>query len=104
MPAGFDVTVPSPVFPTVSVRTPWKVAVTVFAASMATEQVKVPVTEQFERLFHPRRDDALEQGARSDHRPGAGIVADSDPDREWEESRVKLRAVGSALGGLEGGG
>jgi isochorismate synthase len=29
---------------------------------------------------------------------GCGIVADSDPDREWEESRIKLRAVVSALG------
>ena len=29
---------------------------------------------------------------------GCGIVADSDPDREWEESRMKLRAVASALG------
>lgn len=29
---------------------------------------------------------------------GCGIVADSDADREWEESRMKLRAVASALG------
>lgn len=29
---------------------------------------------------------------------GCGIVADSDPDREWEESRIKLRAVLTALG------
>ena len=29
---------------------------------------------------------------------GCGIVADSDPDREWEESRIKLRAVVGALG------
>jgi isochorismate synthase len=29
---------------------------------------------------------------------GCGIVADSDPAREWEESRMKLRAVASALG------
>jgi len=29
---------------------------------------------------------------------GCGIVADSDPDQEWEESRIKLRAVISALG------
>ncbi|MEI7743421.1 MAG: isochorismate synthase [Chloroflexota bacterium] len=29
---------------------------------------------------------------------GCGIVADSDPDKEWEESRIKLRAVISALG------
>jgi salicylate biosynthesis isochorismate synthase len=29
---------------------------------------------------------------------GCGIVADSDPGREWEESRMKLRPVASALG------
>jgi len=29
---------------------------------------------------------------------GCGIVADSDPGEEWEESRIKLRAVVSALG------
>jgi isochorismate synthase len=29
---------------------------------------------------------------------GCGIVADSEPDQEWEESRIKLRAVVSALG------
>ena len=29
---------------------------------------------------------------------GCGIMADSDPDREWEESEVKLRAVVGALG------
>ncbi|MBF8290312.1 MAG: Chorismate bind protein, partial [Chloroflexi bacterium] len=29
---------------------------------------------------------------------GCGIVADSDPDQEWEESRIKLRAVAGALG------
>ena len=29
---------------------------------------------------------------------GCGIVADSVPDHEWEESRIKLRAVESALG------
>lgn len=34
---------------------------------------------------------------------GCGIVADSDPAREWEESRVKLRPVASALGRLEEG-
>jgi menaquinone-specific isochorismate synthase len=31
---------------------------------------------------------------------GCGIVADSDPAREWEESRMKLRPVASALGRL----
>lgn len=32
---------------------------------------------------------------------GCGIVADSDPAREWEESRMKLRPVASALGRLQ---
>jgi isochorismate synthase len=32
---------------------------------------------------------------------GCGIVADSDPEREWEESSAKLLALGSALGRLE---
>ena len=29
---------------------------------------------------------------------GCGIVADSEPDREWDESTLKLRVVGDALG------
>jgi isochorismate synthase len=29
---------------------------------------------------------------------GCGIVADSEPDREWEESALKLRVMGDALG------
>lgn len=33
---------------------------------------------------------------------GCGIVADSDAAAEWEESRMKLRAVGDALGGIAG--
>jgi isochorismate synthase len=32
---------------------------------------------------------------------GCGIVADSDPGREWEESLIKLRALATALGTLE---
>jgi isochorismate synthase len=32
---------------------------------------------------------------------GCGIVADSDPAREWRESSTKLLALGSALGHLE---
>jgi menaquinone-specific isochorismate synthase len=32
---------------------------------------------------------------------GCGIVADSDPQKEWDESLVKLRALGSALGQVE---
>ena len=31
---------------------------------------------------------------------GCGIVADSDPSREWEESRLKLRTMIAALGGI----
>jgi len=33
---------------------------------------------------------------------GCGIVADSDPAREWDESLIKLRAVANALGGMRG--
>lgn len=33
---------------------------------------------------------------------GCGIVADSDPDREWQESRLKLRTMAAALGGIGG--
>jgi isochorismate synthase len=29
---------------------------------------------------------------------GCGIVADSEPDREWEESSLKLRVMGGAIG------
>jgi len=32
---------------------------------------------------------------------GCGIVADSDPNLEWEESRLKLRLLESALGEVE---
>ena len=32
---------------------------------------------------------------------GCGIVADSDPGREWEESRLKLRTMIAALGRVE---
>lgn len=32
---------------------------------------------------------------------GCGIVADSDPQREWEESLIKLRTLASALGTVE---
>ena len=46
MPAGSEVTVPSPVRAAVSVRTPWKVAVTVFATSIVTEQVVAVSTVQ----------------------------------------------------------
>jgi isochorismate synthase len=32
---------------------------------------------------------------------GCGIVADSDPAREWDESRLKLRTMIEALGGID---
>ena len=40
----------------------------------------------------------LVEGKRAALFAGCGIVADSDPDREWEESRIKMRAVAAALG------
>jgi salicylate biosynthesis isochorismate synthase len=45
----------------------------------------------------------LVDGQRATLFAGCGIVADSDPAREWEESRIKLRPVASALGRLEDG-
>jgi isochorismate synthase len=39
-------------------------------------------------------------GATASLFAGCGIVADSEPAREWEESQVKLRALASALGRL----
>jgi isochorismate synthase len=45
----------------------------------------------------------LVDGRRATLFAGCGIVADSDPGREWEESRMKLRPVASALGRLEDG-
>ncbi len=43
----------------------------------------------------------LVEGQRATLYAGCGIVADSDPACEWEESRIKLRPVISALGRLE---
>lgn len=43
----------------------------------------------------------LVSGNRATLFAGCGIVADSDPGREWEESSTKLLALGSALGHLE---
>lgn len=45
----------------------------------------------------------LVDGQRATLFAGCGIVADSDPAREWEESRNKLRPVASALGRVEDG-
>ncbi len=42
----------------------------------------------------------LVAGQRATLFAGCGIVADSDPTREWEESRIKLRPVVSSLGRL----
>lgn len=48
---------------------------------------------------------AIRSGVVEDDRvslfSGCGIVADSDPDREWAESEMKLEALASALGRLE---
>ena len=41
-------------------------------------------------------------GAALEFRAGAGIVADSDPERELEETRAKARGLLRALGGLHG--
>jgi isochorismate synthase len=41
----------------------------------------------------------LVRGAKASLFAGCGIVADSDPAREWEESRLKLRTMIAALGG-----
>jgi isochorismate synthase len=41
------------------------------------------------------------EGARATLFAGCGIVADSDPEREWDESSAKLQALGSALGSFE---
>lgn len=40
-------------------------------------------------------------GAEATLYAGCGIVADSDPEREWDESSAKLQALGSALGAFE---
>ncbi len=42
----------------------------------------------------------LVSGSRATLFAGCGIVADSDPTREWEESRLKFRTMISALGGV----
>jgi isochorismate synthase EntC len=48
---------------------------------------------------------ALRSGIVADHSAtllaGCGIVADSEPEREWQESETKLQALVTALGGLE---
>ncbi|HWP61958.1 MAG TPA: isochorismate synthase, partial [Candidatus Binatia bacterium] len=41
------------------------------------------------------------EGARASLFAGCGIVADSEPDREWEESELKLAALAGALGRFE---
>jgi isochorismate synthase len=40
-------------------------------------------------------------GAQATLFAGCGIVADSDPEREWDESATKLLALGAALGQIE---
>jgi len=40
-------------------------------------------------------------GPRATLFAGCGIVADSDPEREWQESCIKLRPMARALGWRE---
>ena len=40
---------------------------------------------------------AIVEPHRTRYHVGAGIVADSDPEREWQETRAKGAALGSAL-------
>ena len=49
-------------------------------------------------LTSPVLDTLLTSGRDATLFAGCGIVADSDPEREWEESRMKLRPIVSALG------
>ena len=42
---------------------------------------------------------ALAAGGRVLYSTGGGIVADSDPDREWDETELKLAALRTALAG-----
>jgi anthranilate synthase component I len=42
------------------------------------------------------------RGRRVEFRAGAGIVADSDPQRELEETRAKARGLLRAFGGSHG--
>lgn len=41
------------------------------------------------------------EGRRASLFAGCGIVADSEPDREWRESEIKLRTLATALGAAE---
>jgi isochorismate synthase EntC len=47
---------------------------------------------------------AVAARGRVAYHAGCGIVADSDPATEWEESRLKLRTMLVALGGNGDGG
>jgi anthranilate synthase component 1 len=41
------------------------------------------------------------RGHRVAYHAGCGIVADSDPELEWDESAAKARAFLASLGGVE---
>lgn len=47
---------------------------------------------------------ALAAGGRVLYATGGGIVADSDPDREWDETELKLAALHATLAGAPGAG
>jgi menaquinone-specific isochorismate synthase len=56
------------------------------------------VDPQGNGLFNVAIRSAVSVGNRARMYAGAGIVADSDPEREWEETGLKFRPMLEALG------
>lgn len=55
-----------------------------------------------EAIGAPPGEFARERGATLDYSVGAGIVVESDPEAEWEETLAKAGAILRIAGGLEG--
>jgi menaquinone-specific isochorismate synthase len=49
-------------------------------------------------LFAVALRSAVSEGRRARLFAGVGVVGDSDPDREWEETRLKFKPMLGALG------